>query len=224
MRTRVNSRQHNLATVSSDKAAEDAFYTQGLFSLYSFFDKEMRKQHKIKANENNRWLYDKNDAAVPKKFYMYAIGKNGALYIGNPTVHSQFKAGKETQSAGWIDYQWNEEKQEVTLIIDNCSGHYTPTLSQFLSGLHGLHEAKMLPDRFTIRLSKLTKFDYSMDADFWENARLDSPSTEKSAMVTVTYSAKNKGFIFSRETGQSYEMSKEQIFENDSPNLTPNLS
>ena len=143
---------------------------------------------------------------------MFAVGKNGALYLGTPTVHSQFKAGKEVQSAGWLNYQWDKERQQAKILIDNCSGHYTPTLSQFMQTLYGLHEAKLLPDRFEIKLSRFTKFDYDDTSSFWNEVK-EEASGETTGVLSVQYSAEEDGFVFLRSTGETSKMDRKTIFQ-----------
>jgi hypothetical protein len=133
---------------------------------------------------------------------MFAVGKNGALYLGTPTVHSQFKAGKEVQSAGWINYQWDNELQQAKVLIDNCSGHYTPTLSQFIQTLYGLHQAKLLPEHFEIKLSKFTKFDYEGTNSFWEDVKKEA-KIETTEVLSVTYSELEDEFIFNKNDGKN---------------------
>jgi hypothetical protein len=223
MRKRINRREQNLAKVSADKAEADALQTSGIFYMFSYFDKETRREHKVDIDENNRWIYEGNHKPVPNGEYMYAVGQNGAIYIGHPTVHSQFKAGKDTQSAGWLTYRWDEQKSQATVMIDNCSGHYTPTLSQFLSTLHGLHTAKVMPDHFQLKLSKFTKIDYAEKNNaFWQDVINDSKEQlssglskqDETALLTVEYSAKIDGFIFSRGTSESLQMTKQEILKN----------
>lgn len=210
MKNRINARETNLAKVSEDKALEDSLNTQGLFYLYSFFDKPTRKAHKIDSVKG-QWVYDESREKVPNKTYMYAVGPNGALYIGTPTVHSQFKAGKQTQSAGWLDYRWNESTGKKEVTMDNCSGHYTPTLSQFLSTVHGLCEANMLPASFQIKLSKFTQFDYQNDLEaLFKKAKEDSSNTEKSAPILVHYDAEANALSCSCGN-QHVTLSAEQI-------------
>lgn len=210
---RINKRDNNLAKVTPDKAEEDAQMTSGLFAPYYFFDKSTRREHKIKTNNEGRWLYDQNDIPVSSGKYMYAVGKNGALYIGNPAVHSQFKAGRETQSAGWTEYAWSDHDKKTDIIIDNCSGHYIPTLSQFLSTLHGLNAANYLPEQFQIKLSKFTKLDYkSADMSFWEKVKENLSDSDTSDLITVNYLPEIEGFIFTTEKGQTISMRKEDIY------------
>lgn len=215
MRKRINTRDENFAKVSADKAEADAMQMSGLFYMYSYFDKDTRKEHKIALDENDRWIYEKDSRVVPDGKYMYAVGQNGALYMGNPTVHSQFKAGKDTQSAGWIEYHWDKD---ANVIIDNCSGHYTPTLSQFLITLHGLHAAGVLPDQFQLKLSKFTELDYdSINQKFWQDVVINSQAQandaeDETALLTVAYSAKENGFIFSKNAHESLTMTEKEIF------------
>lgn len=204
MRPRKNRRDQNLAAVSLDKAEEDSSQTSGLFGNYSFFDTQSRKEHKVAVNENSRWVYDLTGENVPNKVYMYAVGQNGALYIGTPTVHSQFKAGKETQSAGWINYQWNDAKNSASIVIDNCSGHYTPSLSQFITTLYGLQQVGFLPNEFSIKLNRFTKVDLdSIDTDFWKDLIKSAANSETSKVVSVKYDADLNGFSFSSEDKNS---------------------
>jgi hypothetical protein len=208
---RINRRENNLARVSDDKAEADVQQTSGLFYMFSYYDKKTRREHKVSLDENGQWLYEIDNKPVPNGQYMYAVGKNGALYIGTPTVHSQFKAGKETQSAGWIDYNWDKHN----IVIDNCSGHYTPTLSQFLSTLYGLHTAKVLPDHFQLKLSKFTAIDYDTNKPFWQDVINDSKGKhEETDLLKVEFSAKLDGFVFSRGNGVSVTMSRQEIFKN----------
>ncbi|MCL9683390.1 hypothetical protein [Legionella maioricensis] len=211
MRNRINRRTDNLASVSKDKALEDEHNTSGIFFMYSFFDKETHNNHKIKIDKVNRWRYETSNELVPENRYMFAVGKNGALYLGNPTVHSQFKAGKQVQSAGWIEYQWDNEEQQAKILIDNCSGHYTPTLSQFIQTLYGLHQAKFLPDHLEIRLSKFTLFDYENMSPFW-NEIIKEAKLETTEVLSLTYSEQDDGFVFMRSSGETAKMDKKDIF------------
>lgn len=214
MKNRVNSRNQNLAKISPEKAEADSMCTQGLLSLFSYFDKNIRKIYKIDISNISRWIYHLTNDAVQDNQYMYAVGPNGALYLGNVTVHSQFKAGKETQSAGWLCYSWDDNSQKAVITLDNCSGHYTPTLSQFLSTLHGLYEAKFLPDQFEICLNKFTQCDYEkINQDFWTGA-IESIEKDKTPSIHVRYIPKNKDFIFSMNN-QELSMSVEEIKEKD---------
>lgn len=207
MKNRINARKTNLAKVSEDKALEDAFNTEGLFYQYAFFDKAMRKAHKIDLAQG-RWVYDVSRGKVADKTYMYAVGPNGALYVGTPSVHSQFKAGKETQSAGWLDYRWNETTGKKEITIDNCSGHYTPTLSQFLSTVHGLCEVDMLPASFQIKLSKFTKMDYENGIDVFLKKCISDEG--EYLPISVKYDPETKTLSFSLNT-QTMTFSDEQI-------------
>ncbi|MDX1837385.1 hypothetical protein DIZ81_05585 [Legionella taurinensis] len=210
MKNRINARETNLAKVSEDKALDDVFNTEGFFYKYAFFDKAMRKAHKIDLAQG-RWVYDESREKVADKTYMYAVGPNGALYIGTPTVHSQFKAGKETQSAGWLDYFWDETTGKKEVAIDNCSGHYTPTLSQFLSTVHGLCQEEVLPSSFQIKLSKFTQFDYQNEfEELFKKAKEESSNTEKSTAMSVKYNSETKALSFSLNT-QTMTLSEEQI-------------
>lgn len=212
MRFRSNRREINLAAVSPEKAEEDTFQTSGIFAMYSYFDSQTRKAHKVKM-DGKYLTYEKSGNRVSNGTYMYAVGKNGALYIGTPTVHSQFKAGQDTQSAGWIKYQFSEATFNIT--IDNCSGHYTPSLSQFISTLYGLHQTGVLPDNFTIKLNRFTKIDYSgVDLSFWENAINSSLiNGETSKIISVNFLSETQGFKFENDHSETCLLSKENILQ-----------
>lgn len=204
MRYRKNRRENNLAAVTPEKAAEDAHNTAGLFAAYSFFEKADRQPLKVKLDPNLKiWTYE-NEKQVISGRYMYAIGKNGGLYIGTGiVVHSQIKAGKEVQSAGWLTYEREKENPGYTLTIDNCSGHYIPTLSQFIETLRGLHSVGMVPDTFKIKLSKFTKFDPSYpNAEFWSSV-VALAQGDESPIINVTYQADSNDFAYAVEQNRN---------------------
>ncbi len=202
MRYRKNRRENNLASVTPEKAIEDEHNTAGICALYCFFEKHERQNLKIELDEKlSVWSYENSRKILASGRYMYAVGKNGAMYVGDGiAVHSQFKSGKDVQSAGWLSYVKKEDGKSFDLMIDNCSGHYTPSLSQFLQTLRGLHHVGIIPDEFKIRLSKFTKIDTSdLTTDFW-TAAVAAAQTDVSPLITVSYQVNFQNFSYSLET------------------------
>lgn len=205
----------NCAQVCSYKADEDV-HMMGM-GLFGYFSKEIRHLYKISADENQRLSYEYTDAPLENGIYMYAIGVNGALYVGDVTVHSQFKAGKKVQSAGWIEYQYLADTRCALVAIDNCSGHYTPTLHQFLASLFGLYSVKYLPGQFQLKLSKYTKVDMQLNnPDFWNSLISDSNEGVKGSKtnndtVYVVFSYEHDGFVFTNSIGQTALVQKREV-------------
>lgn len=198
MRYRKNRREKNLASVTPEKAIEDEHNTAGLCALYCFFEKHERQNLKIECDEKlSAWSYENSKKILASGRYMYAVGKNGAMYVGDGiAVHSQFKSGKDVQSAGWLSYEKKEDSKSFDLTIDNCSGHYTPSLSQFLQTLRGLHHVGMIPNEFKIKLSKFTKIDMSvLTTDFWTTA-IAAAQTDVSPIIAVSYQTDSQDFKY----------------------------
>ena len=154
------SRSVNLAAVSDDKRSEDQSCTQGETPIFCYFDKSDKEQYRVVTTQNHIWLFKTNHATVDNTPKMYVVTKSGSLYVFNATVHSQLKAAKPVQSAGWVTYN-KEDPSKMT--IDNCSGHYSPTLSQFISTLIGMQRFYFLPHRFITKINKLTTIDVQDD-------------------------------------------------------------
>lgn len=219
MRFRVNRRENNLAFVSESKKLEDAQNTAGDNAMYYFFDKEDRRPYKVAAHQDQGkgWVYDTTAVAVSKGRYMYAVGKNGALYIANTiAVHSQFKSGAAVQSAGWLEYERTPDSFKV--VIDNCSGHYQPSLEQFLETLVGLNEAGMLPRDFCIKVNKLTTCQTSAfrDNPFWSKI-FAGLSFEASKPIQVHYNASNNSYELSSEEAGEFLLDASMLSERKSP-------
>lgn len=224
MQNRINMRKENLAIVNEDKQDEDYHLFSGMLAVGSYFEPRDRKDTKIFINNQGKWaqkVYNKDtksevEVALANNKYMYAVGENGALYMDNVTVHSQFKAGKHVQSAGHLVYK----SDPLSVLIDNNSGHYHPTLSQFLSTIYGLIRAEILPTELQILLNNVTKNDYSnsVDPDFWKSVI----SSEQP--VNVVYDQASDGLKFTTESGTTCFLHKDALLEKGQfPNLESNV-
>lgn len=164
--------QSNMACVSPDKKAEDDWLIgQGMVSLYNYFDEEMRSESVVYVDEQGTISYTNNHIKSGK--HMYAILPSGKLCIADCTVHSQINAGKPVQSAGHLLLTDDRKITE----IDNCSGHYSPSVSQFLSSVYMLFEHGILQEQVTIVLNPHTKNDYKIDINFFDTLIRNGTST-----------------------------------------------
>lgn len=202
MGKRINMRLTNLAEMDPEKAIEDESIFSGIFAVGSYYTKADRKEVKMDINAQMKWVDSKNSHLKPGK-YMYAVGRLGGLYVDNVTVHSQFKAGKCVQSAGWLTYagDWS------SLIMDNNSGHYHPTLSQFLSTIYGLIKAKIIHEELKINLNPQTKIDYRVADAFWEDA------IKNQNEISVNYDQLTDGLIFKIDD-KTCQLTRDEILEN----------
>ncbi|MCX7114775.1 MAG: hypothetical protein NTW08_02530 [Gammaproteobacteria bacterium] len=160
----------NLAPVTPDKLDADRSCTSGDFPVFSYFNEEEKNECLVISDPTFRWSFSNANTPLEDKKYMYIVDPEGSPFMFNATVHSQANAGKPVRCAGWIDYVANSPSDRI---IDNCSGHYTPTLCQFITTIHQLHNNGLLPDAFLIKLSKFTKIDVPADQrqiiDYFQN-------------------------------------------------------
>jgi len=130
----------------------------------SYFSTEEKASYKVQASHNLPWMYEKSHEIIStesskSKQKMYVIDEKGDLYIFDALVHSVLNAGEPVQLAGFVSYYVKDSL--VHLCIDNCSGHYTPSLSQFLEVLINLKERLMLPSKFFIKINRLCQLNTS---------------------------------------------------------------
>lgn len=217
MGNNVNRRTKNLAEMNDEKREEDEFMQNSLFGAsLRYFSPKRRKKLKIIPGEKG-WKFSNTNKplSTAKKRYMYVVGENGGLYLDANTkynigVHSQFKEGRDVQSAGYISYE--KTASGLNIKIDNDSGHYTPTLSQLLSTVYGLYKRGFLPEQFNIAISPYTKLDYpsgTKSTEFWENAK----DAGIKNTVSVNYSKESDGFVFTHNS-KSITMNAEKILAN----------
>ena len=167
-----------LASVSESKQAEDDSMTRGFGAAYRLFGKQTRKHYFVKHDEKCRLLHGGKpikDSEIEK----YAVSENGGLYASSgkfsAVVHSQFMGGGNVQCAGWL-----RTKNSVISYIDNDSGHYTPTLGQFLLTIHAMIKVNYLPRQFSIGFSIHTAVEAEID-----NGLFNYLSTQADAGVKV---------------------------------------
>lgn len=122
----------NLATVSPDKLEADRSSSTGDFAVFRYFNEEEKRACKVVTDADHAWIYSESKESLVDKKYMYIVDSQGSFHVFNATVHSQVNAGAPVMCAGWIDYVRENPSNRV---VDNCSGHYTPTLSQFINTL-----------------------------------------------------------------------------------------
>lgn len=144
-----------LAQVSKDKREEDEHSSRGIFSFFQYFNDEERDDVEVIINEKGQWIFKKTRTPVELNHkYMYVVRHEGyGLYLFNSSVHSQLNAGNPVLSAGWVEYSG------TSAVFDNCSGHYTPSLSMFMVTLLHLWQSQFFSETLQIRLHKLTIID-----------------------------------------------------------------
>lgn len=152
----------SLAEVSPDKLEEDKFIMNGIASMCCYLSDEEQNTTKCFLHEGVLYFSGSGEI-VPDGRYMYVILPKGDLCVGSLTVHSQFNAGQPVISAGWLAVE-----SSAIVCIDNNSGHYTPTLRQFLSGIITLHKEGLLIDKVEIQLNVCTTNDINFCSDFFD--------------------------------------------------------
>ena len=159
-----NSRNINLAYVTADKKAEDqSIFSGGILSFGEYYSPEERDKCIVYVDENRHVRYKNSDKRIQPGSHMYVVLPSGELCIDDPLTHSQLNAGEPVQSGGHLVI----EKEGTISQIDNFSGHYLPTLSQFLSTIVGLHRVGILNEQILIKLHSQTKLDYKFSIDYF---------------------------------------------------------
>lgn len=162
----------------------DEHQTKGMFAVFQYLSDDEKKEYQVHLNCHRQWIYTK-DRSIPCKRLMYALSPEQLLYVFDLSVHSQLNAGKPLLSAGWVTY--DSTHPEETL-IDNCSGHYTPSLSMFIGAILQLHNAEYLGCRFKIKINKRTKVDCSNSQlnEYFRDILRDDKSTDEGVIFTVS--------------------------------------
>jgi hypothetical protein len=158
----------HFSRLSPSMLESDSHYFSGS-APGSYFFAAQRKSSKV-IQQDDLWYFHNTAIKVPKNCYMYVISQSGSLYItADAFFHSQIKAGKPVRTAGWLKYD-ETDSQEIKLCIDNSSGHYRPSLEQFLCGLESCYFKGNLPQKFEIELNPNTPIDLHEDRKFWQEA------------------------------------------------------
>ncbi len=190
----------NLASVSPYKRDEDKNCTSGDTPTFCYFEGSQKEEYRVISTEDHIWVFNATRSIVNTGPNMYVVTPDGAFYIFNTTVHSQLTAAGPVQSAGWVQY--NREDPTKT-IIDNCSGHYSPTLSQFISTLIGMHQSSFLPLHFVIKLNKNTTIDIP------QNGRINEFFThllsESAAETEITVKFRENMIVFFIDNDRTFE-------------------
>lgn len=177
------------ATVPDYTLEADDHQTKGMFAMFQYLSDDEKKEYQVNLNCHRQWI-DTKAHSIPCKKLMYVLSPEQLLYVFDLSVHSQLNAGKPVLSAGWVTY--DSTHPEETL-IDNCSGHYTPSLSMFIGAILHLHNAEYLGCHFKIKINKRTKVDCpeSQLIERFKNILSDDKSTDEG--VTFTVSVTNDG-------------------------------
>lgn len=165
--TLKNSREINLATITADKKSADEIYNDGELSFGHYYSKQERDECIVCADEDHRLRYKISQDKIPPGSHMYVVLPSGDLCIDDLLTHSQFNAGGPIQSGGHIIIAEDGTISQ----IDNFSGHYQPTLSQFLSTIVGLHRAGLLNAEIMIKLNGQTRLDYKFSIDYFSQLK-----------------------------------------------------
>ena len=160
-----NSRNINLACVTADKKeADQSLFFGGMLSFGEYYSPEERDECIVYVDENRHVRYKNNDKGIQAGSHMYVVLPSGELCIDDPLTHSQFNAGGPVQSGGHLVI----DKEGTISQIDNFSGHYLPTISQFLSTMIGLYRVGILNEQILIKLHSQTKLDYKFSIDYFD--------------------------------------------------------
>lgn len=118
---------------------------------------QQKRQYKICADENGRCFFKNNSTAkIPSGYYRYIVSPKGGLYIfdADPSLfHNSIRGSQPVQCAGSL-YLNNG----FITRIDNSSGHYRPSRSQFMRTLGGLYAARFIDEGtkvFTLNVNSL---------------------------------------------------------------------
>ena len=145
------------AVIDPAKKEDDFAAMEGDNFIFQYFDPDERKEHLVVV-QDGKWIFQSTGRDVFKtaSSFMYVVLDEGLLgsrlYLFNSTVHSQLNAGAPVRCAGWIKHE-----PDNSITIDNCSGHYTPSLSLFIYTLKKL--THYMGTSFTIGLAPQTKLD-----------------------------------------------------------------
>lgn len=173
----------SLISVESHKQEADELLigSQQLF----YFSSEDKASYKVQASHEAAWRYDTSQELIatehmPHQQKMYVIDDLGDIYLFDALVHSALNAGGPVQCAGWISYYVKDAKTH--LCIDNCSGHYTPSLVQFMSVLIDLRTRHMVPHEFFIKINRLCKLNAGADLNDFIKQFLTLETSENEAV------------------------------------------
>lgn len=184
-----------IAQLNSEKLDEDKEFFSGGSFLGCYFTSEQRKSCKV-TMEENRWYIEGKSLEDQRKSYMYVISQAGSLYLGQSSkvqaiVHSQIKAGKPVRTAGHVQHEI-DVNGNMCVVFNNDSGHYRPTLKQFLHGLEAAHKNGLLPeDNCFFKFNPETARDDIEDEDnFWSDAS-EHFKEKKAEPIKISFQADN---------------------------------
>lgn len=106
---------------------------------------EQKRPFKIHADKNGCCYFKQNPTEkIPNGQYRYIVSPKGGVYIfdADPSLfHNSIRGSQPVQSAGslYLDNGF------ITR-IDNSSGHYRPSRTQFMRALGGLYAAKFIDE------------------------------------------------------------------------------
>ena len=147
-----------LCTVTPDKQEEDEHLQTGPFAgMFAYYDESRKSELEVSVKPGTGQLhYSQSHGNVHDGRYMYAVSKDFQVYISkNTPIHSQFCAGAPVRCAGWLMVS-----NGIITNIDNCSGHYTPSASQFLYTCYRLVLKGYLSlEASSLQFSQLSKYD-----------------------------------------------------------------